>query len=43
MKSFSTISSLFLIGTTFGYLVKGWLTPEDLDIDLADEEVHLYL
>ncbi|WP_255481061.1 hypothetical protein [Pontibacter sp. Tf4] len=43
MKRISTISSLLLIGTTFGFLMKGWLTPHDLQIDLSDEDVHLYL
>jgi len=43
MKNISTISSLLLIGTTFGILVRGWLTPVDLNIDLTDDEVHLYL
>lgn len=43
MKNISTISSLLLIGTTFGFLMKGWLTPENFNINLPDEEVHLYL
>ncbi|MFD2245164.1 hypothetical protein [Pontibacter ruber] len=43
MKHISTLSSLFILGTTFGFLMKGWLTPGDLNFDLQDEEVHLYL
>jgi hypothetical protein len=43
MKNISTISSLLLIGTTFGILMKGWLETDDLVIDLSDEEVYLYL
>lgn len=43
MMRITTISSLLLIGTTFGYLVKGWLTPHELEIDLNEEDIHLYL
>jgi len=43
MKRLSTISSLLLIGTTFGFFMKGWLTPQDIEIDLTDEDVHMYL
>ncbi|HEY4650976.1 MAG TPA: hypothetical protein VIG72_06155 [Pontibacter sp.] len=43
MKRLSTISSLLLIGTTFGFLMKGWLTPHDLHLDLSDEDIHMYL
>jgi hypothetical protein len=43
MMRITTISSLLLIGTTFGYLMKGWLTPDELNIDLHEEDIHLYL
>ncbi len=43
MMRITTISSFFLLGTTFGYLVKGWIRPEQLDMDLHDEDIHLYL
>lgn len=43
MMRITTISSLLLLGTTFGYLMKGWLTPGELDIDLNEEDIHLYL
>ncbi|WP_255532018.1 MULTISPECIES: hypothetical protein [Pontibacter] len=43
MTRISTISSLLLIGTTFGFLMKSWLTPHDLHIDLSEENVHMYL
>ncbi|MER2998264.1 hypothetical protein [Pontibacter populi] len=43
MKRLSTISSLLLIGTSFGFFMKSWLTPHDMHLDLSDEEVHLYL
>lgn len=39
----STISSLLLLGTTFGYLMKGWVTPEHFQLDHHDEDIHLYL
>ncbi|WP_255487942.1 hypothetical protein [Pontibacter deserti] len=43
MKRLSTISSLLLLGTTFGFFMKGWLTSHDIHIDLSEEEVHMYL
>ncbi|WP_299708361.1 hypothetical protein [uncultured Pontibacter sp.] len=43
MLRITTISSLLLLGTTFGYLMKGWVTPEQLHMDLHDEDIHLYL
>ncbi|WP_262914578.1 hypothetical protein [Pontibacter vulgaris] len=43
MKRLSTISSLFLLGTTFGFIMKGLLTPHNIEIDLSDEDYHLYL
>jgi hypothetical protein len=43
MMRFTTVSSLLLLGTTFGFLMKGWLTPEQLNIDLSEEDIHLYL
>lgn len=43
MMRFTTLSSLFLLGTTFGYFVKGWVAPEQFEMDLHDEDIHLYL
>jgi hypothetical protein len=39
----STISSLLLIGTTLGYLMKGWLTPSEVQNNLSDEDTPMYL
>jgi hypothetical protein len=39
----TTISSLLLLGTTFGFFVKGWVTPEQFNMDLHEEDIHLYL
>jgi hypothetical protein len=43
MMRISTISSLLLLGTTFGFFMKGWITPEHLNMDLLEEDIHLYL
>ncbi|WP_347159105.1 hypothetical protein [Pontibacter chitinilyticus] len=43
MKRLTTLSSLLLLGTTVGLLVKNWLAPGNLQIDLREEEYHLYL
>ncbi|WP_255531081.1 hypothetical protein [Pontibacter sp. FD36] len=43
MMRFTTISSLLLIGTTFGYLMKGWMSPGQFQMDLHEEDIHLYL
>jgi len=44
MKKITTISSLLILGLgTLGYLVKTWITPEDIHLDLGDEDIHLYL
>ncbi|WP_255594073.1 hypothetical protein [Pontibacter sp. HSC-14F20] len=43
MMRFTTISSLLLIGTTFGYFMKSWIAPEQLQMDLHEEDIHLYL
>jgi len=44
MKKITTISSLLIIGLgTLGFLVKAWITPENIHLDLADEDIHLYL
>lgn len=41
MKKF-TISSLIIIGT-LSLFMKSWMASEDIHIDLADEDIHLYL
>lgn len=43
MKRLTTITSLFILGTTLSYLVSSLLSSEDIHLDLADEEIHLYL
>ena len=44
MKKITTISSLLILGLgTLGFLVKVWITPEDIHLDLKDEDIHLYL
>ena len=43
MKQLSTYSSVFILGTTFGLLMKGWLKPGKPLSGRQDEEVHLYL
>ncbi|MCP2045158.1 hypothetical protein [Pontibacter sp. HSC-36F09] len=43
MMRFTKISSLLLIGTTFGFFMKGWMSPEQLQMDLHEEDIHLYL
>ncbi|MGV3504884.1 MAG: hypothetical protein ACO1O1_14335 [Adhaeribacter sp.] len=42
MKKITTISSLLVLGT-LGLLVSTWISPEDLHLNLADEDIHLYL
>jgi len=42
MKKLTTISSLLVIGT-LGFLVRAWITPETIHLDLSDEDIHLYL
>ncbi|WP_262890450.1 hypothetical protein [Pontibacter beigongshangensis] len=43
MKKISTISSFLVLGTTLGFLLKSIMVPANLDIDLKDEDYHLYL
>ena len=45
MKSITTLSSFFLIGTTLSLLMKSWLQPSTLHLDDSDteEDYHLYL
>lgn len=40
MKAITTLSSLLLIGTTVGILVKRWLSANNLQ---QDKDYHLYL
>ena len=42
MKKFSAIYSLLILGT-LGYLVKSWLSTGNLEFNLAEEDIHLYL
>ncbi|WP_262897355.1 hypothetical protein [Rufibacter psychrotolerans] len=42
MKKISTISSLLILGA-LGLLATTLLTPGNLDVDLSDEDIHLYL
>jgi hypothetical protein len=42
MKKITTLSSLLLLGT-LGFLVKTWISPEDIHLNLAEEDIHLYL
>ncbi|WP_262713461.1 hypothetical protein [Adhaeribacter aerolatus] len=42
MKKYTTLSSLLVLGT-LGYLVKVWITPEDIQLNFKEEEIHLYL
>ncbi|WP_439883168.1 hypothetical protein ACSX1A_08340 [Pontibacter sp. MBLB2868] len=43
MKSITAISSMFILGTTFGLLINKWLVPQNIDFDLTGEDYHLYL
>jgi len=43
MKSITTLSSFFLIGTTISLLMKSWLQPTDMNYDSSEEDYHLYL
>jgi hypothetical protein len=42
MMKLTALSSLLLLGT-LGLLIKTWITPEDIHLNLADEDIHLYL
>ncbi|WP_281172378.1 hypothetical protein [Adhaeribacter aquaticus] len=42
MKKIATLSSILVLGT-LGYFVKVWVTPEDIQLNLLDEDIHLYL
>ncbi|MFD3001022.1 hypothetical protein ACFS7Z_11655 [Pontibacter toksunensis] len=43
MKRITTLSSLFLIGTTVSLIMKNWLQPTRLRLDTTEEDYHLYL
>lgn len=45
MKSITTLSSFFLIGTTLSLLMKSWLQPTNLHLDNreSDDDYHMYL
>ncbi len=42
MKTFSTLSSLLVIGA-LGFLATAWFTSEELNLDMSEEDIHLYL
>ncbi|MGV3639702.1 MAG: hypothetical protein ACO1NZ_04225 [Adhaeribacter sp.] len=42
MKKITTLSSLLVLGT-LGLLVKTWISPEDIHLNLSEEDIHLYL
>ncbi|WP_278251833.1 hypothetical protein [Sabulibacter ruber] len=42
MKKISAISSLLLIGA-LGLFATSWFTHGNLDVDLSDEDIQLYL
>ncbi|MCX2741820.1 hypothetical protein [Pontibacter anaerobius] len=43
MRQFASISSVLLLSTSVALVLRNWLSPEDIHIDLEDEEYHLYL
>lgn len=45
MKSITTLSSFFLIGTTLSLLMKSWLQPATLHLDdlESEDDYHMYL
>jgi hypothetical protein len=43
MKKWTTLTSLLLLGTTLSYIVTALMTTEEIKIDLAEEDIHLYL
>ncbi|WP_299757340.1 hypothetical protein [uncultured Pontibacter sp.] len=43
MRQFASISSVLLLGTSVALFVKKWLAPADINIDMTDEDYHLYL
>lgn len=42
MKKIITLSSLLLLGA-LGLWVKTWINPGDIPLNLADEDIDLYL
>ncbi|WP_276495753.1 hypothetical protein [Pontibacter litorisediminis] len=43
MRQFASISSVLLLSTSVALVLKNWLAPADINIDLEDEDYHLYL
>ncbi|WP_255748992.1 hypothetical protein [Pontibacter liquoris] len=43
MRKISTLSSLFLLGTTVSLLMKNWLLLQALKPGTPEDEYHLYL
>ncbi|CAM3598215.1 hypothetical protein POKO110462_11340 [Pontibacter korlensis] len=43
MRQFASISSLLLLSTSVALVVRNWLAPSNISIDLSDEDYHLYL
>lgn len=43
MKRLTTLTSILVIGTTLSYIVSLLINSEKINLDLVDEEIHLYL
>lgn len=43
MKQFASISSVLLLSTSVALVLRNWLTPAEINIDMKDEDYHLYL
>jgi len=43
MKKFTAFSSLLVLGTVGLWVTANLLSPGDLELNFADEDIHLYL
>jgi hypothetical protein len=46
MKKFTlltTLTSLLVVGTTLSFIVSSLLSAEEIHLDFAEEDIHLYL
>ncbi|CAN5915946.1 hypothetical protein BH24BAC1_BH24BAC1_36660 [soil metagenome] len=43
MKRLTALTSLLIIGTTLSYIVSSLLASDAIQLDLSDEDIHLYL
>lgn len=43
MKRLTTLTSILVIGTSLSYIISLLINSEKITLDLADEEIHLYL